>query len=62
MPGAGSIIGANYIYNISKPDGLAIGAIQPPIYFNQLQKQAEVKYDWGRFTWIGSVYENNERS
>jgi tripartite-type tricarboxylate transporter receptor subunit TctC len=54
MPGAGSIIGANYIYNISKPDGLTIGAIQPSIYFNQLQKQAEVKYDWGKFTWIGS--------
>jgi tripartite-type tricarboxylate transporter receptor subunit TctC len=54
MPGAGSIIGANYIYNISKPDGFTIGAIQPSIYFNQLQKQAEVKYDWGRFTWIGS--------
>jgi tripartite-type tricarboxylate transporter receptor subunit TctC len=54
MPGAGSIIGANYIYNISKPDRFTIGAIQPSIYFNQLQKQAEVKYDWGRFTWIGS--------
>jgi tripartite-type tricarboxylate transporter receptor subunit TctC len=54
MPGAGSIIGANYIYNVSKPDGLTIGAIQPSIYFNQLQKQAEVKYDWGKFTWIGS--------
>ena len=54
MPGAGSIIGANYIYNISKPDGFTIGAIQPSIYFNQLQKQAEVRYDWGRFTWIGS--------
>ena len=33
MTGAGSIIGANYIYNISKPDGLTIGAIQPSIYF-----------------------------
>jgi tripartite-type tricarboxylate transporter receptor subunit TctC len=54
MPGAGSIIGANYIYNVSKPDGFTIGAIQPSIYFNQLQKQGEVKYDWGRFTWIGS--------
>ena len=36
MTGAGSIIGANYIYNVSKPDGLTIGAIQPSIYFNQL--------------------------
>ena len=55
MPGAGSIIGANYIYNVVKPDGLSIGAIQPSIYFNQIQKQAEVKYDWGKFTWIGST-------
>jgi tripartite-type tricarboxylate transporter receptor subunit TctC len=54
MTGAGSIIGANYIYNIAKPDGLTIGAIQPSIYFNQLMKQKEVKFDWGKFTWIGS--------
>lgn len=54
MTGAGSIIGANYVYNVSKPDGLTIGAIQPSIYFNQLMKQKEVKYDWAKFAWIGS--------
>jgi tripartite-type tricarboxylate transporter receptor subunit TctC len=54
MTGAGSIIGTNYIYNVSKPDGLTIGAIQPSIYFNQLMKQQEVKYDWAKLTWIGS--------
>ena len=54
MTGAGSIIGANYLYNVSKPDGLTIGAIQPSIYFNQLMKQNEVKYDWAKFAWIGS--------
>jgi tripartite-type tricarboxylate transporter receptor subunit TctC len=54
MTGAGSIIGANYVYNISKPDGLTIGAIQPSIYFNQLMKQKEVRYDWAKFGWIGS--------
>ncbi|MSP37768.1 MAG: hypothetical protein EXR70_04690 [Deltaproteobacteria bacterium] len=54
MTGAGSIIGANYLYNVSKPDGLTIGAIQPSIYFNQLMKQKEVKYDWAKFAWIGS--------
>jgi tripartite-type tricarboxylate transporter receptor subunit TctC len=32
MTGAGSIIGANYLYNVSKPDGLTIGAIQPSIF------------------------------
>jgi tripartite-type tricarboxylate transporter receptor subunit TctC len=55
MPGAGSIIGANYIYNVAKPDGLTIGAVQPSIYFNQIQKQPEVKYDWAKFGWIGST-------
>jgi tripartite-type tricarboxylate transporter receptor subunit TctC len=54
MTGAGSIIGANYLYNVSKPDGLTIGAIQPSIFFNQLMKQKEVKFDWGKFGWIGS--------
>ena len=54
MTGAGSIIGANYLYNVSKPDGLTIGAIQPSIFFNQLMNQKEVKFDWGKFTWIGS--------
>lgn len=54
MTGAGSIIGANYVYNVSKPDGLTIGAIQPSIYFNQLMQQKEVKYDCAKFGWIGS--------
>ena len=38
MPGAGHIIGANYIYNLAKPDGLSIGAFQPGIAFAQLMK------------------------
>src|SRR5947199_8048920 len=50
MPGAGSIIGANYIYGVAKWHGLSIGAIQPSIYFNQLLKQPDVKYDWSKFT------------
>jgi tripartite-type tricarboxylate transporter receptor subunit TctC len=54
MQGAGSIIGANYIYGLAKSDGSVIGAIQPSIYFNQLLKQPEVKYDWSKFTWLGS--------
>ena len=55
MTGAGSIIGANHLYNISKPDGLTIGAVQPTIFFNQLLKQPEVRFDWAKFGWIGSL-------
>jgi tripartite-type tricarboxylate transporter receptor subunit TctC len=54
MTGAGSIIGANYLYNVTKSDGLTIGAVLPSIYFNQLLKQKEVRYDWAKFGWIGS--------
>ena len=27
MPGASSMVGANYIYNVAKPDGLTIGSV-----------------------------------
>ena len=27
MPGAGSVIAANYVYNVAKPDGLTLGSI-----------------------------------
>ena len=54
MPGAGSLSAANYIYNIAKPDGLTIGFVTPGLYFNQLTDMKEVKFDWAKFSWIGS--------
>ncbi len=54
MAGAGSLIGTNYVYGLAKSDGSVIGALQPSMYFNQLLKQPEVKYDWARFNWLGS--------
>ena len=29
MPGAGSVIAANHVYNVAKPDGLTIGSLNP---------------------------------
>ena len=46
MPGAGGIVAANYLYGIAKPDGLTIGAFNPALYFDQLIKRDEVKFDW----------------
>lgn len=54
MAGAGSMIAANYIYAVSKPDGLTLASINPALYFNQLAGRKEVKYDWAKLTWIGS--------
>jgi tripartite-type tricarboxylate transporter receptor subunit TctC len=55
MPGAGSLIAANHLYNVAKPDGLTITSIIPAIYFNQLAGRKEVKFDYAKFNWIGSV-------
>ena len=59
MPGAGNIIGANYVYSVAKPDGLTLGAVNPALYFDQLVGRSEVKFDWGKFNWIGSPEKND---
>ncbi|HEY7559343.1 MAG TPA: tripartite tricarboxylate transporter substrate-binding protein [Candidatus Binatia bacterium] len=58
MPGAGSMVAANHIYNLAKPDGLTLGAILPALYFDQLVGRKEVRFDWAKFTWIGSPEQN----
>jgi tripartite-type tricarboxylate transporter receptor subunit TctC len=54
MPGAGTVIAANHIYNVAKPDGLTLGLVNPAIYTDQLLGAKEVKFDWPKFSWIGS--------
>jgi tripartite-type tricarboxylate transporter receptor subunit TctC len=59
VAGAASLIAANQVYNIAKPDGLTLGAIYPALYFEQLIKRPEVKFDWNKFNWIGSTVTSN---
>jgi tripartite-type tricarboxylate transporter receptor subunit TctC len=54
MPGAGTVIAANHTYNIAKPDGLTLAMVNPAIYTDQLLGAKEVKFDWPKFSWIGS--------
>ena len=54
MPAAGGLVAANFVYGVSKPDGLTVASINPAHYFNQLQGNKEVKFDWPKFTWIAS--------
>jgi len=55
VPGAAGLIGTNQLYNTAKPDGLTFGATYPALYFEQLAKRREVKFDWTKFIWIGST-------
>jgi tripartite-type tricarboxylate transporter receptor subunit TctC len=59
VPGAASLVAANQLYNVAKPDGLSIGAIYPALYFDQLVKKPEAKFDWNKFAWIGSPVGSN---
>lgn len=59
MPGAGGVVAANYVYNIAKPDALTLGAFNPALYFDQLVGRPEIKFDWAKFTWIGSPEQND---
>jgi tripartite-type tricarboxylate transporter receptor subunit TctC len=55
MPGAGSMIAANNIYNVAKPDGLTMAAIGPSLYLDQVIGKKEVQFDWAKFGWVGST-------
>ena len=55
MPGAGSMIAANHIFNVAKADGLTIGSIGPSLYLDQLVGKKEVQFDWSKFGWVGST-------
>ena len=60
MPGAGTMIAANYIYGVDKSDGLTLALIAPGLFFNQIGGQKEAKFDWAKFAWIGSPEETSE--
>jgi tripartite-type tricarboxylate transporter receptor subunit TctC len=59
MTGAGSMTATNYVYGVAKPDGLTVGVINAALYFEQLMKRPEVKFDWPKFTWVGSTSPTN---
>jgi len=55
MPGANSIIAANHMYSVAKPDGLTIGTFNRNLPIAQLTHVSGVKYDVTKFQWIGSA-------
>ena len=54
-PGGGSIIAANYIYNVAPKDGTTIGMVQRGIPLFKLTNQPGVQYDPEKYTWIGNM-------
>jgi tripartite-type tricarboxylate transporter receptor subunit TctC len=54
MPGASSVIAANYVYNLAKSDGLTLLVPINSLYLDQIVGRKEVKFDVRRFTFIGT--------
>jgi tripartite-type tricarboxylate transporter receptor subunit TctC len=54
MPGAGSLIAANYLYNKAAQDGTVVGSVSRNIPNFALMKHANANFDPLRFNWIGS--------
>jgi len=59
MPGAGSIRAANYLYNVARKDGTAIGMLDEAIYLNQILGTPELRADATKFNWIGRILANS---
>jgi tripartite-type tricarboxylate transporter receptor subunit TctC len=59
MAGASSMITANHVYALGKPDGLTLGSVLPSLYFDQLLGRKEVQFDWAKYTWLGSFERSN---
>ena len=54
MPGAGSLIAANYLYKQAKPDGLTIGSWIGGLVLQQvIGGQKGIEFDARKFEWIG---------
>lgn len=54
MPGAGSLIAANHIYNVAKPDGLTIGNFHGGVLMGQLLGRPGVQFAASKFEYIGT--------
>jgi tripartite-type tricarboxylate transporter receptor subunit TctC len=55
MPGAGSLLAANYLYNLAPRDGTAFGLIARNMpLIGLLGRNANVRFDPRQFTWLGS--------
>jgi len=54
MAGAGSLIAANHLYNVPKPDGLTIGHFIGGLFLGQVLGQKGVEFDARKFEYIGA--------
>lgn len=55
MPGAGSLLATNHLYNVAPRDGTVIGGLNPQLATEPLVRPERAKYDPRKLGWIGSA-------
>ena len=58
-PGGGSMLAANIVYNTELQDGTVIGAFTPDLVLQQAVGSPGVRFDAGKYQWIGSAVETS---
>ncbi len=53
-PGAGGIVGSNFMGQVAKPDGLTVAIFTPPI-ISQVLEDPGLKIDFSKFIWLAGV-------
>jgi tripartite-type tricarboxylate transporter receptor subunit TctC len=59
MPGAASLLAANYVYKAAKPDGLTIGNFVGGLSFQQLLGLPGIEFDALKFEYLGVPAQDN---
>jgi len=59
MPGAASLLAANFIYKAAKPDGLTIGNFVGGLVFQQILGLPGVEFDGPKFEYLGVPAQDN---
>jgi tripartite-type tricarboxylate transporter receptor subunit TctC len=55
MPGAGSHVAANYLYEVARKDGTDLGSVSGSTATVQLFKTPGIRFDPRKFVWLGSI-------
>ncbi len=59
MPGAASLVAANHVYNVAKPDGLTVLNFHGNQVINQLIGKPGIEFDARKFEYIGIPTQDN---
>jgi tripartite-type tricarboxylate transporter receptor subunit TctC len=54
MPGAGSMISANHVYKLAKPDGLTLGHFVGSLFMQQLLGRPGAEFEATKYEFVGS--------